>query len=73
MKLRRIRNKASQGSIVDGLRLGYWNVTVFKPDHEIHHHNLQNYDVLCTCVQISRYQKGKTNLDFTEARDSEWQ
>jgi len=24
-----------------------------------------------TCV--SQYQKGKTNLDFTEARDSEWQ
>jgi len=24
-----------------------------------------------TCV--SRYQKGKTSLDFTEARDSEWQ
>ena len=23
--------------------------------------------------QVSRYQKGKTNLDFTEARDSEWQ
>ena len=23
--------------------------------------------------QLSRYQKGKTNLDFTEARDSEWQ
>ena len=22
---------------------------------------------------MSRYQKGKTNLDFTEARDSEWQ
>ena len=22
---------------------------------------------------LSRYQKGKTNLDFTEARDSEWQ
>jgi len=22
---------------------------------------------------VSRYQKGKTNLDFTEARDSEWQ
>jgi len=21
---------------------------------------------------VSRYQKGKTNLDFTEARDSEW-
>jgi len=23
--------------------------------------------------QVSWYQKGKTNLDFTEARDSEWQ
>jgi len=22
---------------------------------------------------VSRYQKGATNLDFTEARDSEWQ
>jgi len=22
---------------------------------------------------VSRYQKGKTNLDFTEARNSEWQ
>jgi len=22
---------------------------------------------------VSRYQKGKTNLDFTAARDSEWQ
>jgi len=22
---------------------------------------------------VSRYQKGKTNLDFTDARDSEWQ
>jgi len=24
-------------------------------------------------TQVIRYQKGKTNLDFTEARDSEWQ
>ena len=24
-------------------------------------------------TRLSRYQKGKTNLDFTEARDSEWQ
>jgi len=22
---------------------------------------------------VSQYKKGKTNLDFTEARDSEWQ
>ena len=24
-------------------------------------------------TQVSRYQKGKTNLEFTKARDSEWQ
>jgi len=24
-------------------------------------------------TQVSRYQKGKTNLDFTEAKDCEWQ
>jgi len=24
-------------------------------------------------TRMGRYQKGKTNLDFTEARDSEWQ
>jgi len=24
-------------------------------------------------TQVSRYQKGKTNLDFTKARSSEWQ
>jgi len=24
-------------------------------------------------TQVSRYQKGNTNLDFCEARDSEWQ
>ena len=24
-------------------------------------------------TRVSQYQKGKTNLDFTEARDSDWQ
>jgi len=24
-------------------------------------------------TRVSQYQKGKTNVDFTEARDSEWQ
>ena len=28
---------------------------------------------LSKTTQVSWYQKGKTNLDFTEARDSEWQ
>ena len=30
-------------------------------------------DPLSGTIQVSRYQKGKTNLCFTEARDSEWQ
>ena len=29
--------------------------------------------VLSGTTQVSQYRKGKTNLDFTEARDSEWQ
>ena len=28
---------------------------------------------LFTTTRVSRYQKGKTNVDFTGARDSEWQ
>ena len=28
---------------------------------------------LSRTTQVSRHQKGETNLDFTEARDSEWQ
>jgi len=28
---------------------------------------------LSRTTRVSRYQKGKTNLDFTETRDSEWQ
>ena len=30
-------------------------------------------DPLSGTTQVSRYQKGKTNLDFTKARNSEWQ
>ena len=28
---------------------------------------------LSRTTRVCRYQKGNTNLDFTEARDSEWQ
>jgi len=28
---------------------------------------------LSRTIRVSQYRKGKTNLDFTEARDSEWQ
>ena len=35
---------------------------------------LQPFNGLCSrTTWVSRYQKGKSNLDFTGARDSEWQ
>ena len=36
-----------------------------------HTHPFNGPSSVTTCV--SRYQRGKTSLDFTEARDSEWQ
>jgi len=51
--------------------------------HFYHHHHficpiIQQYahtfnGPLSGTTRVNRYQKGKTNLDFTEARDSEWQ
>jgi len=39
-----------------------------------HTHTHTHLMALCPGLpRVSRYQKGKTNLDFTEARDSEWQ
>ena len=38
-----------------------------------HAHTHTFNGLLSGTTRVSRYQKGKTNLDFTEARDSEWQ
>jgi len=40
-----------------------------------HKHTHTRLTPLCPGLPawVGRYQKGKTNLDFTEARDSEWQ
>ena len=39
-----------------------------------HTHTHIRLMALCSgTTRVSRHQKGKTNLDFTEARDSEWQ
>ena len=35
--------------------------------------NCRTIIIIIIITQVSRYQKGKTNLDLTEARDSEWQ
>ena len=44
--------------------------TVYRHTHT-HTHTLNG--PLSRTTQVSRYQKDKTNLDFIEARDSEWQ
>jgi len=36
-------------------------------------HNTPDNGPSTRTTQVSQYQKGKTNLDLTEARDSEWQ
>jgi len=42
--------------------------------HRIHNtHTYPFYGPFSGTTRVSRYQKGKTNPDFTEARDSEWQ
>ena len=43
------------------------------PLHTHTHTHTPFNGALSGTIRMSRYQKGKTNLDFTEARDSEWQ
>jgi len=51
-----------EASGVEGMRL-----------HEPQLHTRPFNGPFSVTTLVSRYQKGKTNLDFTEARDSEWQ
>jgi len=44
------------------------------PDSHKHITHTDSFDgPLSGTTRVSRYQKGKTNLDFNETRDSEWQ
>ena len=43
------------------------------PTQQTHTHTHTLNGPFSGTTQVSRYQKGKTDLDFTEARDSEWQ
>jgi len=54
------------------LNLLQYLYNVFMYISHTHTHTLFNGPFSGT-TQVSRYQKGKTNLDFTEASDSEWQ
>jgi len=51
-------------------KLGHKKYTILTGTHT-HTHPFNG--PLSGTTRVSRYQKGKTNLDFTEARDSEWQ
>ena len=50
--------------------MGYWDSAASAGLHT--HTHLFNGPLSGT-TQVNRYHKGKTNLDFTGARDSEWQ
>ena len=49
----------------------FYFISVFK--HCIHTHTHPFNGPLSRTTRVSRGQKGRTNLDFTGARDSEWQ
>jgi len=51
----------------------YYAEPAFKLLDVIKQNNNQFNGPLSRTTRVSRYQKGKTDLDFTEARDSEWQ
>jgi len=44
-----------------------------KTSPHAHTHTHPFNGLLSGTTQVSQYQKGKNNMDFTEARDSEWQ
>ena len=51
--------------------LKFYRIHRFFPSPYTHTHPFNG--PLFGTTRVSQYQKGKTNLDFTEARDSEWQ
>jgi len=60
--------------LVIGTRVtGEWESppVIYSPVTHTHTHTFNG--PLSGTAQVSRYQKCKTNLDFTEARDSDWQ
>jgi len=55
------------------LTLHMLNIQFATVETSIHTHTHPFNGPFSGTTWLSRYQKGKTNLDFTEARDCEWQ
>ena len=59
--------------IIENLDYSMHNFWWLLPLSNTHTHTHPFNGPFSGTTRVSRYQKGKTNLDFTEARDSEWQ
>ena len=55
------------------LQLNSWLLRFLVHTHARTHTHTHTHTLFSMTTWVSRCQKGKTNLDFTEARDSEWQ
>jgi len=51
----------------------FWQVRQFNVEIATNTHTHPFNGPLSGTTRVSRYQKGKTNRDFTEGRNSEWQ
>ena len=71
-KLERERAK-KMGLFLDWCLLDLGDVTGFRSGHPASIHTQPFNSPFSRTTRVGRYQKGKTNLDITEARDSEWQ
>jgi len=60
-------------ALVDGSQGDYFANKSQQASILIHTHTHPFNGPFSGTTQVSRYQKGKTNLDFTGARDNEWQ
>jgi len=70
--LHNVPNYLSASSKPDHLGNGINDILTYD-DGDVHTHTHPFNGPVSGTTRVGRYQKGKTNLDFTEARDSEWQ
>jgi len=57
-----------------GCRIAVLGRGSMKDKNKVRHTHTHPFNgPLSRTTRVSRYQKGKTSLDFTEARDNEWQ